>query len=202
MKTFEHFGELYCSTTTHANGTNMLDFPGLLNRTSCSSSVLSYRASSAPGLLRSADVVLGVRGMEGSTDPKNPTPVQAEPSSHLRSQQNQTDSFLTAARLLRGGWLEEPSTPRCQSSSLVSSIKVLNPAEVWSRNSKSRTAGPSGDECSEADQTPEGPVSVRRQTDRAGRDTGGASVRISGCRMACRQSRRFKAPVLPAITEI
>lgn len=166
----------------------------------------SCRASSPPGLLRLADGVLRTRGMEVSTGPQKPPPAQAEPEGPLKAQQNQTDSFLMAARLLRGGWLGEPGSPRCQFSNLVSSIEVLNPAEVWSRTSGTRRrASPSGDEGSEkqeAEQTPGGPISVKRQMDRAGRETGGVSIRAAACRMACRQRGRFKAPVLPAITEI
>lgn len=127
----------------------------------------------------------------------------------------QTDSFLTAARLLRGGWLEEETTTRKplsngeerqQPPSTSDRIQVLHGAKLClkdlrtrrvlvlsSRKTEERETG-SETKTDEAKQTAEGP---ERQTQRQT-----VKVWTSGCRVTCRQSRRFKAPILPAIAEI
>lgn len=57
----------------------------------------------------------------------------------------------------------------------------------------------------EAKETYEGAFSANRQRERQVNlysQAGIVCVRVSNCRTTCRQSRRFKAPILPVIAEM
>jgi len=111
----------------------------------------------------------------------------------------QTDSVLTAARLVRRGWTEEGRNTGWHISYFNSSRR----APV------SRSDGNPAPQRAEIDlQEPgsnqdrakgtEGSFSAGRQADRQT----GLRVVLSGCRTTFRQCRRFKAPILPVIAEM
>ncbi|KAM3601953.1 uncharacterized protein V6R79_021881 [Siganus canaliculatus] len=146
-------------------------------------------------------------------------PLTSDPVEKLRSQIHvQTDSFLVAARLIRRGCTEEGKKPRWQfsprrpalpaPSTSASSQASGNPAES---SLKSR-ASP----VSTSRKTPEEEASEKRPeqeervpdtgfsaADRHRRtQSGPVYVWASGCRSTFRQSRRFRAPILPVIAEM
>ncbi|KAK2828011.1 hypothetical protein Q5P01_019045 [Channa striata] len=120
-------------------------------------------------------------------------------------QHSQTDSFLTAARLVRKAWTEEGKRtgrpfplfdPSGGSISRSDGNQGPNTAEdPWVEEVSivmyRKTVDRQG--TNEDRQAAEGAFSVHRQT--------GVSVWTSGCRSRCRQLRRFKAPCLPVIAE-
>lgn len=165
--------------------------------------------------------------MEGSSIQKSMSPgwgmMSTTPESlrpdHLEKMHSQTDSFLTAARLLRGGWLEKEEKT-WQFSHVDFSVRkpaseenqILNRAKNYIKDPRIRSvpiinSGKMTEdremgvekETGEAKQTPEGEFSANKQ---AGIHTGGVRIWTSHCRIVCRKSRRFKAPILPVITEI
>ncbi|XP_028277898.1 uncharacterized protein LOC114446455 [Parambassis ranga] len=160
-------------------------------------------------------------GMEGSRNPETMPAVQAASSAVSLHSDHETDSFLTAARLLRGGWLGEGNKTKQQfvysntpvgrpSRSTSGQHLVLNCAETFlsgsrtglvlvtnsKKTAKDHETG-SEKKTSEHKPTPAGTLSTKRQADRR---TG--VLWTSGCRSTCQQIRRFKAPLLPAIAEI
>lgn len=143
--------------------------------------------------------------------------------------QSQTDSFLTAARLLRGGWSNEEKKERNQDSVLGLSVPhsslLKEDRGHWSR----RTEMGKSEEPEEGRQVPA--VNVRKKAENGQikadnsedkdkligvlsveelgeKKTGLYSqkgivcVRVSSCRSACRRSRRSKPSGLPVIAEI
>lgn len=146
----------------------------------------------------------------------------------LEKLHNQTDSFLTAARLIRRGWTEEGKNTEGQCSNLDRSVRQpplskLNGnqgpkhAEISLKEPRSRQVlvnsrktaedreTSSKIKAGEAKQTYEGAFSANRQRQRQTglySQAGIVCVRASSCRTAYRQSRRFKAPILPVIAEI
>ncbi|KAG7516204.1 hypothetical protein JOB18_025415 [Solea senegalensis] len=132
------------------------------------------------------------------------------------------DSFLTAARLLRGGGRveEEGKTVGWQSSRRSNQTRETRPdgnqgpkhAMVFLKDLRSRQvhltenrredreSGCEKTNTGEEKDTDEGPFSGHGQTERQ-KDIV-VCIWKSGCRVKCRQSTRFKAPVLPAIAEI
>lgn len=142
--------------------------------------------------------------------------------------QRQTDSFLTAARLLRGGWSNEERNTRKQDSVLNISVH-RSPLLKVDRGQGPRRAEIKSEEQAEGRQVPA--VNIRKMSEngqtKAGNsedkaklmgvltveEQGGSKtglysqkdvvcVRVSSCRSACRRSRRFKPSVLPVIAEI
>ena len=137
---------------------------------------------------------------------------------------SQTDSFLTAARLLRGGRAEE-----LQLSHLIQPARQTcprrsggdpNPVEVVLKDHRrGRLSGTTAEDretdseksADEVKQTDGGmerdglkqkagrAFSVYRQVER---QKGVVCVWASGCRITCRRPRRFKAPILPVIAEM
>lgn len=169
--------------------------------------------------------------MQGSSNPESmpsgvgrtpamPGPPLPEPPETLHSQ---TDSFLTAARLVRRGWVEEEKKTGWQISSFNHSAhhprltksdgnQVSNRAEIclkdpWSRrvsdaNSRKTAEDRETDfekKADEVKQTAEGISSGYRQAER---QKGIVFIWTSGCRNKCRQPLRFKAPILPVIAEM
>lgn len=142
----------------------------------------------------------------------------SDPQEKLHSQ---TDSFLTAARLVRRGWTENEKETGWQVSysdysgrSLSKSQGNQDPsqAEICLKNPRSRRVHDVT--CSKttenketgsvnttdggkqtADTEAEGQTGLCSQTDVV-------RVWMSGCRNTCRQFRRFKAPLLPVIAEM
>lgn len=140
----------------------------------------------------------------------------------------ETDSFLTAARLVRRGWSEEGKKTGWQYSHFDRSVRQpalsrsdgnQGPKRVEiclkvtqrgvavvnsMRTAEDRETG-SEKKTDEAKQTTEGAFLANRQI---GRQTGLCSqagvvcVWGSGCRTTYKQSRRFKAPILPVIAEM
>lgn len=123
-------------------------------------------------------------------------------SDALEKLSGQRDSFLTAARLVRGGWTEEGKEtgwqtkgpkrvelclrdPRSRRAPVVNSRRTTEDSETGAEN-----------KADVAKQAPEGGFSTNRPAER---QTG---LWAAGCRSTCRQSRRFKAPILPVIAEM
>ena len=170
--------------------------------------------------------------MEGSSKPetetpglcrtsRNPGPPRPDPPETFHSQ---VDSFLTAARLVRKGWTEEgKKTGRQFSQFLGCSARQPCPsrsvgdqgpnwAETGPKDPQSgrvlvvnggKAAGyretDSEKETDEVKQKAEWDSSAYRRAERR-RDI--VCIWTSGCRITCRQTRRFKAPILPVIAEI
>lgn len=135
----------------------------------------------------------------------------------------QADSFLIAARLLRRGWRDQGKGAQWRYSNSDSSthepflsISTGNqdPHQAETFRNQERRSKVSNKEAPEENE----PASERK-TDRKSQAAGGTArqtgrqtdlcsrarviyVRSSSCRTACRQSRRFKAPILPAIAEV
>lgn len=149
------------------------------------------------------------RGMEGRTNPETGpsglSKMSTEPEQHI-----QTDSFLTAARLLRRAWVEEEKKTGRQLSHqprLTRSTGSQSPkqAEISSKDLgtfrkivKVREED-SEDKTDGVNQTTGGTSSAHGQTDRK---IDIVLVLRSGCRTSCRQNKRLKAPILPVISEM
>lgn len=170
------------------------------------------------------------RGMVGSSKPEN-TSSDRDTKSALpgrplsdRSEMlhSQTDSFLMAARLVRRGWPNEGNKTNRQFSQSDGSarqpiftssegdkasvrIRICrkDPRRGWTldmSSGKTSLDGKTGFEKDDkAKETSEGAASPNRPAER---QTGVVYVWKSGCRATSSQTRRFKAPVLPAIAEI
>lgn len=165
--------------------------------------------------------------MEGSskTNPAPPGLFVATSGPRLSEElHNQTDSFLTAARLVRRGWTEEGKKTGAQFSDLSGSAAHQSPLHISIRNPGSgrteiclkvqrsrqvpvvisRETAEDGETHSEqtmdeAKQTSEGALAANTKADR---QTGVVRVWKSTCRSRCRQSRKLKAPMLPVIAEM
>lgn len=158
--------------------------------------------------------------MEGSSK-ADPGPAQGRtrtmsgpgPSPPLEKLHSQTDSILTAARLIRNGWTEEGKfshiscsvgqpplskhhdnqRPKHSDRSLEEPARRRD-LEVSSR----RTAEDRRTSCGNT----VGERGVSADTERHPCQAGIVCVRVASCRTACRQSRRLKAPILPVIAEM
>lgn len=158
--------------------------------------------------------------MEGSRKTEAPTVTMSPPSDGLKDQHSQTDSFLTAARLIRGGWTDEGKTGGRQFSTTDQSVHqpaVAKPspktAEIILKASSIRLVTNSrktnGDKeiileqmTKKVKQTGTQEFLADKLRGRQAEQAGIVYFRVSGCRTACRQSRRSKAPLLPVIAEI
>ncbi|KAK2882230.1 hypothetical protein Q8A73_022740 [Channa argus] len=151
----------------------------------------------------------GVNGQQEAVPPGlGKVSVLSEPvfSVPLEKQHSQTDSFLTAARLVRRGWTEDgkktgrqfpPFNSSGGSVSRSERNRGPNNDEIWSKQVYVVTCRKTTEDregTNEDKQAAEGVFSAFRQT--------GVSVWTSGCRSTSRQLRRFKAPCLPVITEM
>lgn len=152
-------------------------------------------------------------------------------SDPLEKLHSHTDSVLIAARLVRRGWGEERKNTGWQFSlsgnsvhqpALSSSdgkrgppcaeIFLRDPRRGWVPDVNSRKTAVdnkmgSEKKTDEAKHAVEGAnrPSFHRRADRKKdlySQAGVVYVWASGCRNTCRQSRRFKAPILPVIAEI
>lgn len=154
--------------------------------------------------------------MEGSSKSKPPTAatLRQQPSDGLKDHRSQTDSFLTAARLIRNGWTDEGRqfTSAHRSVHQPAVIKP-KPAEIIRKASSVRlvTNSRKTDEekkiipeqmTKKVKQTSNKEFSANKQRGQQMFQAGTVYFHVSGCRTACRQSRRFKAPLLPVIAEI
>lgn len=157
--------------------------------------------------------------MEGSSEPEKKVYMSVL-SGRPEMQHTQTDSFLTAARLIRRGWPEEGKRTKWQfkntctsagqpSSSRSEENPALNHPQVLIKFS--RTPGPrttedkeTGSEKTthEAKQINKNVLSAKKPAGQQAGQTNVLYVWASGCRITCRQRKRLKAPVLPAIAEI
>lgn len=158
--------------------------------------------------------------MEGSSETEPPTVImfRPQPSNGRKDQHSQTDSFLTAARLIRNGWTDKGKTGGRQCYTIDRSVHkaaVSNPipAEMILKASSIRlvTNSRKTDEHKEISpeqltkkvkQTCNKEFSVKEQRERRSGQAGIVYFHVSGCRAVCKQSRRFKAPLLPAIAEM
>lgn len=142
---------------------------------------------------------------------------------------SQTDSFLTAARLLRGGWSNVERNERKQDSVLSISVhhSSLFKEDIGQRPRKTEIR--KSEEPAEGRQVPA--VNIRKMAENGHPKAGNSEdkaklisvlsvngqqesktdlysqkgivcVRVSSCRSACRRSRRFKPSLLPVIAEI
>lgn len=122
-------------------------------------------------------------------------------SDPLEKLQSQTDSFLTAARLLRGGWIQEGK----KMGSIPAEICLKNPSSSGVPDVTKDRETRSEKKADEVKQTSDGGFLANRQRERhAGLyiHTGSVRVWVSSCRTTYRKSRRFKAPILPVISEV
>lgn len=154
--------------------------------------------------------------MEGSskTEPPTVTMSRPQPSDGLKDHQTQTDSFLTAARLIRNGWTDgrrQFTTADC--SVYQPAVTKPKPAEIILKAPSIRLV--TNNRKTEEDekiipvqmtnkvkQTSNKEFSANKQREQQMFRAGTVYFQVSGCRTACRQSRRFKAPLLPVIAEI
>lgn len=159
---------------------------------------------------------------------KKPTMSSSRLSYPVEKLQSQTDSFLTAARLLRGGWSNEEKNTRKQDSVLNISVHH-SPLLKVDRGQGPRRTESKSEEHAEGRQV--AAVNIRKMAEngqtKAGNsedkaklmcvlsveEQGGSKmglysqkgvvcVRVSSCRTACRRSRRFKPSGLPVIAEM
>lgn len=126
-----------------------------------------------------------------------PETVSASPGTPLtdttEKTRGQTDSFLTAARLVRRGWTEEGNETGGQFSHFDCYIH---------QPSLSRSDENQGPNQVEKDPWSRWDPVVNNRKISEERVTGIVYVWMPGCRITRRQSRRFKAPLLPVIAEI
>jgi len=150
--------------------------------------------------------------MEGSSKPENKPPgsgmMRFSRSDHMEKQQRHTDSFLTAARLLRGGWLKEGKTTKCQRSYYDNSAGQLSHPRTTrfivlnSRNRAEDKKEGSEKHTDEANTDGDNTFSAKRLGERQAHQTGVVCVWSSGCQITCTRPQRLKAPFLPAIAEM
>lgn len=141
-----------------------------------------------------------------------PRPELSDPLETLHSQ---TDSFLTAARLIRRGWTgDEKKTGFSPLDSSGCSLSKLqgnqDPIKISWKNPQSRRFQVVI--CSKTSEERETRDGGKQRAEvaftEAERQTGLYSqadvtrIWTSGCRSTCRQFRRFKAPLLPVIAEM
>lgn len=159
--------------------------------------------------------------MDNSSKPDTVPPGlgrQSAMSGSLPSYPVEKDSILTAARLARRGWTEDYSNCPARQPSVSQSDEIQDPKgveiclkdprsrQVFIVNSRKTAEDREMDSEKKADEAKqaEGAFSANKQADR---QTGlcsqaGIRVWVTRCRTTCRQSRRFKAPILPVISEI
>lgn len=159
--------------------------------------------------------------MEGSSKTEPPTEIVFRPQSSdgLKDQHSQTDSFLTAARLIRNGWNNKKNGERqfhiIDRSVHQPAVSKLNPipAEIILKASSIRLVTNSRKTEKDKEVIPEQMTkkinqtcktefSARKQGEIQMGQAGIVYFQVSGYRAACRQSRRFKAPLLPVIAEV
>lgn len=154
--------------------------------------------------------------MEGSskTEPPTVTMSRPQPSDVLKEHQSQTDSFLTAARLIRNGWTDERRQfTTADHSAHQPAVTEPKPAEIILKAPSIRLVTNSrktdedkkiipGQMTNKVKQTSNKDFSANKQRGQQMFQAGTVYFQVSGCRTACRQSRRFKAPLLPVIAEI
>lgn len=159
---------------------------------------------------------------------KEPTMFRSRLSHPVEKEQRQTDSFLTAARLLRGGWSNEEQNTRSKDSALsisnhqrpflkVDIVQGPRKTEVKTEEHTANRPVSTVDirKLTKNDQTKTGSsedtaklTSVLSAEEQAASKTGLYSqksvvcVRMYSCRSACRRSRKFKPSGLPVITEM
>lgn len=154
--------------------------------------------------------------MEGRsmTEPPTVTMLRPQPSDGLKDHQNQTDSFLTAARLIRNGWTDEgrqftttdrsvhqPAVTKPKPTEIIlkaSSIRLVTNSRKTDKDKKITPEQMTN----KVKQTSNKEFSANKQREQQMFQAGTVYFHVSGCRTACRQSRRFKAPLLPVIAEI
>lgn len=150
--------------------------------------------------------------MESSTKPETGPSGLAKMSTKPEppeKQHIQADSFLTAARLLRRAWVEEgkktgrplstqPSLTRSDGGQSSKRAEICSKDAGTFRKMAEDREEDSKDKTDEVRKIDGGTSSLHRQT---GRQKEIVLVWRSGCRTSCRQSRRFKAPILPVISE-
>lgn len=199
------------------------------NALTCDWQVLRYLKPGAEAGLETLDC----RVMEDSSKPDRGVPGQGRTSAMSGSYpmgklHSQTDSFLTAARLIRRGWTEEVKSTGGQLTKLNNSIhqppysksdesqgtknadvslKEPQSMKILIVNSRKMAEEKemNSEKKDEAKETYEGAFSANRQRERQVNlysQAGIVCVRVSNCRTTCRQSRRFKAPILPVIAEM
>lgn len=168
--------------------------------------------------------------MESSSKPETVPPglvKKSVMSGSLPSDPVEKDSILTAARLARQGWTEEgtktgwkfsysdcpagqPSVSKSDeiqgSKHAETCLKDARNRQVFIVNSRKTAEDREMDSEKKADKVKqaEGAFSANKQADRQTGLYGQAGIRVwvTRCRTTCRQSRRFKAPILPVISEI
>lgn len=159
--------------------------------------------------------------MDGSSKTEPPTEImfRPQPSDGLKDQHSQTDSFLTAARLIRNGGNNKKNGGRqfhiIDHSVHQPAVSKPNPipAEIIlkafsirlvtnSRKTEKDKEVIPEQMTKKINQTCKKEFSAKKQGDIQMSKAGIVYCQVSGCRAACRQSRRFKAPLLPVIAEM
>lgn len=120
------------------------------------------------------------------------------------SEQNQADSFLTAARLIREGWTDEEKSRKWQFSSLQPRPSGSDGAEVQTQESRNKRVQiiiirMAQDKKMNSDENSNGPEGAASGKGRAEGQTG---FRTSGCCVKRKQTGRSKVTVLPVIAEL
>lgn len=148
------------------------------------------------------------------TKPPTVTMLRPQPSHGVKDHQSQTDSFLTAARLIRNGWTDEGRRFTIAERPVhPPAVTKPKPAEIILKASSIRqvTNSRRADEdkqiipermTNKVKQTSNKELSANKQGEQQMLQAATVIFHVSGCRIACRQSRRFKAPLLPVIAEI
>lgn len=138
------------------------------------------------------------------------------PSHPLKNQHSQADSFLIAARLIRNGWTDEGKKTGVQLSNSDYLVVQRSPSkldgnpESTPKASSIRLVVNSGKTNEERETTSEETANEAKQTFVANKQSRERQmtqaaiicVKVSGCRTTYRQSRKFKAPLLPVIAEM
>lgn len=154
--------------------------------------------------------------MEGSSknEPPTATMFRPQPSDGLKNHQSQTDSFLTAARLIRNGWADEgrqfttahhsvhqPAVTKPKHAEIILKASSIGLVTNSRKTDEDKKIIPE-QMTNKVKQTSNKEFSANKQRERQMFQAGTVYFHVSGCRTACRQSRRFKAPLLPVIAEI
>lgn len=151
--------------------------------------------------------------IKGSSKAEYPTMTmfRPQPSDGLTDRQSQKDSFLTAARLIRDGWPDERRQFTTADRSVHQpAVTKLKPVEIILKASSIRLVTNTRKTDEDKKMIPEQMTNKVKQSSnkeflantQRERPPGTVYFHVSGCRTVCRQTRRFKAPLLPVIAEI
>lgn len=148
------------------------------------------------------------------TKPLTVTMLRPQPSHGVKDHQSQTDSFLTAARLIRNGCTDggrrftiadrpvhPPAVTKPKPAEMILKASSIRQVTNSRRADEDKQIIPK-QMTNKVKQTSNQELSANKQVEQQMLQAGTVIFHVSGCRIACRQSRRFKAPLLPVIAEI